>query len=61
MQAVFIESETPYLRKGWTLLRKPRFPLIYRVRLGPRLPVEGGTDAFARELEHLYRVELTCG
>ncbi len=58
IQAAFIESETPYLRKGWTLLRKPRFPLVYRVRLGPRLPVEGSTDAFTQELEALYRVEL---
>ncbi len=61
VQAVFIESETPYLRKGWTLLRKPRFPLIYRVRLGPRLPVEGSVDAFARDLERLYNVELGGG
>lgn len=61
VQAVFIESETPYLRKGWTLLRKPKFPLVYRVRLGPRLPVEGGVDAFARELEALYKAELGRG
>ncbi len=58
VQTIFIESETPYLRKGWTLLRKPRFPLIYRVHLGPRLLVEGGADAFARTLEALYRAEL---
>ena len=61
VQAVFIESETPYLRKGWTLLRKPGFPLVYRVRLGPRLPVEGSMDAFARTLETLYRAELARG
>jgi 1-acyl-sn-glycerol-3-phosphate acyltransferase len=61
VQAVLIESETPYLRKGWTLLRKPSFPLVYRVRLGPRLLVEGGTDAFARTLEAFYRAELGRG
>lgn len=58
VQTVFIEAATPYLRKGWPLLRKPRFPLVYRVRLGPRLTVGGGTDAFARDLERLYRGEL---
>ncbi|MBV9748524.1 MAG: 1-acyl-sn-glycerol-3-phosphate acyltransferase, partial [Acetobacteraceae bacterium] len=61
VQTVFIESETPYLRKGWTLLRKPSFPLIYRVHLGPRLLVEGGADAFAQTLEALYRAELGRG
>lgn len=61
VQAVFIESETPYLRKGWPLLRRPRFPLVYRVRLGPLLPVQGSTDAFTRELEALYRAELARG
>ena len=61
VQAVLIESETPYLRKGWTLLRKPSFPLVYRVRLGPRFLVDGGTDAFTQRLETHYRAELERG
>jgi 1-acyl-sn-glycerol-3-phosphate acyltransferase len=61
VQVVLIESDTPYLRKGWPLLRKPSFPLVYRVRLGPRVPVEGQTDAFAGRLEQLYTAALTGG
>lgn len=61
VQTVFIEAETAYLRKGWTLLRKPSFPLVYRVHLGPVLAVKGGADAFARTLETLYRSALERG
>ena len=61
VQVVFIETDTPYLRKGWPLLRKPPFPLIYRAHLGPRLFVEGTTPAFTRGLEALYRAELALG
>jgi len=58
VQVVLIDADTPYLRKGWSILRKPPFPLRYRVRLGPRLRVEGGADEFARALERLYRAGL---
>ena len=61
VQIVLIEAETPYLRKGWHLLKKPAFPLVYRVRLGPRVRVEGKASAFARELERLYAAELSRG
>lgn len=58
VQVVLIEADTPYLRKGWSILRKPPFPLRYRVRLGPRLAVGGRTHEFARDLERLYAAEL---
>ena len=61
VQIVLIEAETPYLRKGWHLLKKPAFPLVYRVRLGPRVRVKGKADAFACELECLYAAELARG
>ena len=34
IQTVFIETDNPFLSKGWPLLKKPTFPLVYRVRLG---------------------------
>lgn len=61
VQVVFIETGTPYLRKGWPLLRKPPFPLAYRACLGPRLRVEGTTATFTRGLEAIYRAELAAG
>ena len=58
IQTVFIETDNPFLSKGWPLLKKPRFPLVYRARLGRRFTVEGDLKAFMRELEAYYREEL---
>lgn len=59
VQTVFIEADSPFLSKGWPVLRKPRFPLVYRARLGKRFNVEGDLRAFIRQLEEYYRQELT--
>jgi 1-acyl-sn-glycerol-3-phosphate acyltransferase len=58
VQTVFIESNTNFLGKGWPLLRKPQFPLVYRARLGRCFRAEGDTRAFVRELNDYYRQEL---
>lgn len=58
VQTVFIESNSHFLGKGWFILRKPEFPLIYRARLGPRLRVDNDLRAFVTDLEALYRREL---
>lgn len=58
IQTVFIEANTPFLGKGWSLWQMPRFPLIYRARLGKRFLVEGDLTAFMHELEDYYRQEL---
>ncbi len=42
IQMVLIEANTPYLQKGWPLLRRPALPLAYRVRLGPQIVVGPG-------------------
>lgn len=61
VQTLFIETKASYLRKGWPILRKPAFPLVYRVRLGPRLRVNGRADEFARRLEGVYVSALAEG
>jgi 1-acyl-sn-glycerol-3-phosphate acyltransferase len=58
VQTVLIETDSPFLGKGWPLLKKPRFPLVYRARLGKRFTVEGDVKAFIRELQAYYREEL---
>jgi 1-acyl-sn-glycerol-3-phosphate acyltransferase len=59
VQTVFIETNSPFLGKGWPLLKKPTFPLIYRARLGQRFEVNGEVKAFVSELECYYRDTLT--
>lgn len=58
IQTVFIETDSPFLSKGWPLLKKPSFPLVYRARLGKRFRVEGDVKAFMRQLEDYYQQEL---
>jgi len=58
VQTIFIESNTPFLGKGWPLLKKPQFPLIYKVVLGKRFEVTGDTKTFVDDLEKYYREQL---
>lgn len=58
IQTVFIEVNSPFLGKGWPLLKKPDFPLLYRARLGQRFEVTGDVKTFVADLETYYRREL---
>lgn len=60
VQTVFIESNTPFLGKGWPLLKKPKFPLIYKVTLGERFVATGDTKTFVDDLEKYYREQLSA-
>jgi 1-acyl-sn-glycerol-3-phosphate acyltransferase len=59
VQTVFIEGESRYLTKGWSLFRKPDLPLVYRARLGRRFEVPRDLHGFNAELERYFRTELT--
>jgi 1-acyl-sn-glycerol-3-phosphate acyltransferase len=54
IQVVFIDSNSRFLGKGWSLLRMPDFPLTYRVRLGPILTVAGERQDFVAALQQSY-------
>jgi 1-acyl-sn-glycerol-3-phosphate acyltransferase len=62
VQTVIIETDSPYLSKGWPALRKPKcLPMRFRARLGRRFVVEGGADinAFVAELRRYFVDELS--
>jgi len=58
IQTVLIESDSPYLRKGWPLLRPPPAPVTIRVRLGERFPPDADHRANLRRLESYFAREL---
>jgi 1-acyl-sn-glycerol-3-phosphate acyltransferase len=58
VRTVFIETNSAFLGKGWPLLRKPDFPLSYRVKLGPPLAVTGIPQDFAAKIHDWYCDEL---
>jgi 1-acyl-sn-glycerol-3-phosphate acyltransferase len=58
VQTLIIETDSPYLSKGWPLFRMPQLPITYRVRLGRRFEPPADVRAFMGELERYYASEL---
>src|SRR5271170_7097330 len=58
VQTLVIETDSPYLSKGWPLFRRPTLPITYRVRLGRRFEPPADVAAFTAELDRYYRREL---
>lgn len=58
VQTVFIETDSGFLGKGWSLLWTPRMPVTYRVRLGRRFEPPQDTAKFVSELEYYFQTEL---
>ena len=58
VQTVFIETNSGFLGKGWSLLWTPHMPVTYRIRLGQRFDPPSHTAPFVRELEQYFQSEL---
>jgi 1-acyl-sn-glycerol-3-phosphate acyltransferase len=59
VQTLIIETDSPFLNKGWPLFRRPSLPIRYRMRLGRRF--EPTTDAreLLQQLDEYFRSELS--
>lgn len=58
IQTVFIETDSPYLGKGWPIWRKPPMPVVFRLRLGQRFAPQADHAALLRRLERYFIEEL---
>jgi 1-acyl-sn-glycerol-3-phosphate acyltransferase len=58
VQTVFIETDSGFLGKGWSLLWTPRMPITCRIRLGKRFDPPRHTARFVAELEQYFETEL---
>jgi 1-acyl-sn-glycerol-3-phosphate acyltransferase len=58
IQTVIIESDSPYLGKGWPIWRTPEFPVVIRARLGQRFAPEADHAGLLRRLEAYFAAEL---
>ncbi len=59
VQTVIIETDSPYLAKGWPLLRVPPEPVVMRVRLGVRFAPEADHRQMLARLEAYFGAELS--
>jgi 1-acyl-sn-glycerol-3-phosphate acyltransferase len=55
IQTVFIDTDSPYLRKGWPLWRVPPLPLVITLRLGQRFAPMPDSGALLQQLEQYFR------
>src|SRR6202047_1094918 len=58
VQTLLIETDSPFLSKGWPLFKRPELPITYRVRLGRRFAPPSDVAAFTAELDGYYRHAL---
>jgi 1-acyl-sn-glycerol-3-phosphate acyltransferase len=58
VQTLIIETDSPFLSKGWPLFKRPRLPIVYRVRLGTRFDAPTDVAAFTAQLDRYYREAL---
>jgi 1-acyl-sn-glycerol-3-phosphate acyltransferase len=58
VQTLIIETDSPFLSKGWSLFRRPDLPIVYTVRLGKRFEPPQDVLAFTAALDEYYRREL---
>jgi 1-acyl-sn-glycerol-3-phosphate acyltransferase len=58
VQTLLIETDSPFLSKGWSLFKRPTFPITYRVKLGKRFDAPTDVPAFTAELDQYYRSVL---
>jgi len=59
IQTVVIETSSPYLAKGWPLLKAPPVPVRMRVRLGRRFAAEADHRALLQRIERYFAEELS--
>jgi 1-acyl-sn-glycerol-3-phosphate acyltransferase len=58
IQTVLIESFSPYLTKGWPLLKAPPVPVRIRLRLGQRFAADADHRGQLRRIELYFAEEL---
>jgi 1-acyl-sn-glycerol-3-phosphate acyltransferase len=58
IQTVFIDTDSPYLAKGWPLWRVPPLPIVFTLRLGERFLPENDSGALQERLELYFRQSL---
>lgn len=61
IQTVLIQSDSPFLRKGWPLLRAPLRTIRIRVTLGKRFAASDDRLALLRQIEAYFAAELGTG
>lgn len=58
IQTAFIDTDSPYLGKGWPIWKLPPLPIVFTVRLGERFAPQPDSDALLKALEDYFRARV---
>ena len=58
VQLVFIDTDSPYLGKGWPLWRLPPLPIEFAVRMGPRFDPPTDPQALVDAVRACFQAEV---
>jgi 1-acyl-sn-glycerol-3-phosphate acyltransferase len=58
IQTAFIDTDSPYLGKGWPIWKLPPLPIVFTVRLGERFAPHADSDALLHTLEDYFRAHV---
>ena len=58
IQTVFIDTDSPYLGKGWPIWKVPPLPIVFKLRLGQRFAPQQDSNALLMQLEQYFRQNL---
>jgi len=58
VQTLIVETDSPYLSKGWSPFHRPLLPITFRIRLGRRFEPPEDVRAFDAALEVYFRAQL---
>ena len=59
VQTVVIETDSPYLGKGWPLWKLPPVPIVFRARLGERFAPGDDAEGLSARMEASFHRELS--
>ena len=58
VQVVYIDTDSPYLGKGWPLWRLPPLPIRFGVRLGPRFAAPQDLETLVADVQACFQTQL---
>ncbi|MHB8623370.1 MAG: lysophospholipid acyltransferase family protein [Sulfuricaulis sp.] len=60
LQMIVIATNSAYLGKGWSVLRPPRFPLVYKATLGPQLLPSDSIADTTKRIQKYFEQAIVC-
>lgn len=58
LQPILLQTNSPYLSKGWKIWRAAQFPMIYRATLGPKIYADNSLNETTATLQRYFEQTL---